>query len=206
MRGVSPLEVLLLLVIAAAFGLHFVVYDDLSKRSPEVMPGMVTSPASEAQDPNPLFPDGKTLRTPVAGTIARGLPPYRVGSVRLDGTTPWKDLSAEGKAAWTNYTAPWTGEEPDPVTTTKRLNRGAAVFTSVCATCHGAGGTGLTEVTKRGVPPPPSLLDDQAKGYTDGQLFRHITYGIGNMPAHASQIERLDRWMVILYLRSLQAP
>jgi len=61
-------------------------------------------------------------------------------------------------------------------------------------------------VTKRGVPPPPSLLDPQAREYADGHIYRHITHGIGNMPSHESQIEREDRWRVILYLRSLQTP
>jgi hypothetical protein len=38
----------------------------------------------------------------------------------------------------------------------------------------------------------------------DGQLFHVVTYGQGNMPAHAAQLSQDDRWQVILHLRSLQ--
>ena len=187
-------------------GLHFIVDDDLTTRSPEVLPGMVTSPAYEAQDPNPNFADGTTLRRPPEGTIARGYPPYRAGGVLLDTTTAWKDLSPQATAAWAAYAPPWAGTEMDKVTEARFLRRGEAVFSNVCATCHVKGASGQAEVTKRGVPLPPSLHDQQAKDYADGHVFRHITCGIGEMPSHASQIERLDRWKVILYLRSLQAP
>jgi hypothetical protein len=36
-------------------------------------------------------------------------------------------------------------------------------------------------------------------------MFHIITYGKGNMPPHAAQISREDRWKVILHIRSLQA-
>jgi hypothetical protein len=31
-----------------------------------------------------------------------------------------------------------------------------------------------------------------------------ITYGLRNMPSHAAQLTREDRWKVILHVRSLQ--
>jgi mono/diheme cytochrome c family protein len=59
-------------------------------------------------------------------------------------------------------------------------------------------------VPQRGVPLPASLTAENAVQMKDGQLFHVITYGQKNMPAHAGQIARADRWKVILYVRELQ--
>ena len=205
-RGVGALEVVLVLALVALLSVHLVIGDDVEKRMPEVLPDMVTSPAYEAQDPNPNFADGKTLQAPVPGTIARGTLPLRVRGAALDGTTPWKDLEPQARALWAEVAAPWSGRDAADAAWQRDLDRGGELWRSLCITCHGPAATGLTEVTKRGVPPPPSLLDPQAREYADGHIYRHITHGIGNMPSHASQIEREDRWRVILYLRSLQTP
>ena len=38
----------------------------------------------------------------------------------------------------------------------------------------------------------------------DGQLFHMLTFGKGNMPSHAGQVAREDRWKVIVHVRQLQ--
>jgi hypothetical protein len=58
---------------------------------------------------------------------------------------------------------------------------------------------------KRGYPPPPSLLADNARRIKDGQIFHIITYGQNNMPSYAAQVSVEDRWRAIVFVRSLQA-
>jgi mono/diheme cytochrome c family protein len=94
---------------------------------------------------------------------------------------------------------------PVPAADAAAVERGRAVFASFCAVCHGAGGNGDGPVTRRGVPPPPSLFGENAMGMSDGRMYHIITSGQGNMAAYASQVERLDRWRIIRYIRSLQS-
>jgi len=82
--------------------------------------------------------------------------------------------------------------------------RGAFVYTNYCETCHGPAGKGDGRVAQRGFPAPPSLLAPKAVQMTDGQLFHVLTYGQKNMPSYAAQIDRMDRWAAIAYVRSLQ--
>ncbi len=59
-------------------------------------------------------------------------------------------------------------------------------------------------MTKRGFPPPPSLLTGKSPQTKDGQLFHILTYGQANMPDFAAQLSPARRWDVINYIRSLQ--
>ncbi len=150
-------------------------------RSPAPRAGAVTNAFPEA------FADGLVERVPPAGTIARGLVPYDYPA------TP------EGQKQ--------AGEElVNPVEATpEALARGVTVFATWCACCHGAAGQGDGPVAKRGFPPPPPLTRPESKALKDGALFHQITYGGKNMPGHAGQVDRDDRWKAILFVRSLQA-
>ena len=84
------------------------------------------------------------------------------------------------------------------------LARGAVVYDSFCAVCHGPTGKGDGTVALRGFPTPPSLLAPNARKLTDEQIFGIVTNGRNNMPSYASQVDRDDRWRAILFVRSLQ--
>ncbi len=84
------------------------------------------------------------------------------------------------------------------------MERGHRVYQTYCQVCHGADGKGSSPVTRRGFPPPPSLLEEQARTMKDGQMFHIVTFGNKNMPAYAGLIDTPDRWLSILYLRTLQ--
>jgi len=185
--------VLAILVVAA---LHFVGWSDYRVRNYEIMPDMLVSVPYGSLDANPNFPDGKTAQTPVEGTIARGFPPLQGSGVLLDTGSEWKTLDGTQQRAWDAYVMP-TAADGD-------LARGREVFQAICATCHGSGGAGDGKVTKRGVPPPPSLAAEGAIAMSDGRLFRIVTAGQGNMAPHAAQVARADRWRVVRYIRSLQ--
>lgn len=192
----TTLQKTLALAIVVVILLHFVGDSDLRQRNYEVMPEMFFSIPYGAFDPNPNFADGKTAHPPVPGTIAQGHAPLAAEGVLLDTTREWKDLPGGQQAAWNAF------EAPEPAETD--LARGREVFSVICITCHGPGGAGDGKVTKRGVPPPPSLAGDGAKAMSDGRLFRIITAGQGNMAPHAVQVSRDNRWRVIRFVRSLQ--
>lgn len=181
------LNMVLILVLLILVGIRWVAGVDPSRPNYRIMPEMVQSPAYQAYSSSPVFPDGRTLREPPEGAIPRGHLPLHY------------EATSEGAArAARELVNPFAGD-PEP-----HLPRGAAVYQAFCQTCHGPGGQGQAEPTRRGVPPPPSLLVENALSLADGHLFHLITYGQGNMAPYASQISREDRWRVILHLRSMQ--
>jgi mono/diheme cytochrome c family protein len=161
---------------------------DLSQPNVQYMPDMAISLAYESFAPNPIFPDGKTLQRPPAGTVARGQLPLR-----------YEAGKAEAERAGRELRSPLDLFDPD----IQRL--GAGRFGTFCQPCHGAGGKGDGPIAQRGFPPPPSLLAAQARDIVDGRMFHILTFGQGNMPGHASQISRVDRWRIIAHVRKLQA-
>jgi len=202
---VSRLEYALLAALAVIAILALLAGPDLSRRNAEFMPDMVHSPAYASQSSNPVFADGKTAQRPPDGTVARGFMPLHLGGKLLDTTTKWEELSKEQVAAWESLRAPWDFEKLAEPERARIVARGEAVYTSFCIACHGAGGLGDAEVTKRGVPPPPTLLSDDNKALPDGRIYRAITCGKGNMTGYPTQVGREDRWKVLSYVRTLQA-
>jgi mono/diheme cytochrome c family protein len=52
--------------------------------------------------------------------------------------------------------------------------------------------------------PPSSLHDAGVRGRPVGHVFNTITNGIRTMPSYAAQIDVLDRWAIVAYVRALQ--
>ena len=207
MKHFTLLEGLLWFVLVLGVLLHLFVRPDYSRRNVEFMPNMVESPGYESQDANPNFEDGMTLRAPVEGTVPRGHLPLMHDGRMLDvSRTEWSKLPAAAQADWDAYKPHWDWAQMKDEERKRVLARGGRAYKSICATCHGLGGTAGTEVTKRGMPPPPSLLDDKMRQLSSGRMYRAITAGQANMPPHANQVPREERWMVIRYIRQLQKP
>jgi mono/diheme cytochrome c family protein len=151
-----------------------------------------------------FFPDHRTMRTPVEGTVARdgfesdpevatGLLPDKSGYVM---TTPPGVVQRLG------------GME-------KLLARGQERFGIYCAPCHGATGDGKGMVVckrdkvtdpceSRGFPPLPTYADPRLRQAPDGQIFATITHGVRTMPAYGAQVPVSDRWAIVSYVRALQ--
>jgi mono/diheme cytochrome c family protein len=180
-------EVLLAAALAIVVLTIWFLRRDYAARNREILPGMVVSVPYDAQSPNPNFADGKTLRTPVPGTEARGFPAVHFVP------TP-EDARRAGETIASPLSDTLAGE----------VARGAAVFTNICSPCHGLAGLGDGTVVKKGFPPPPSLLAEKARMLKDGQMYHILTEGQNNMPSLSAQVTRADRWRVILYVRSLQ--
>jgi mono/diheme cytochrome c family protein len=175
-------------IMVIAIILNFAASRDFSRPNLEVMPDMAHCPTYQAFEANPIMPDSKTLQPPPPGSIARGLLPLHYERTEQDALRAGEELvnpvALEDEAA---------------------RSRGAVAYSVFCQHCHGPSGIGDGMVSKRGFPPPASLLAEHAVNMKDGQIFHVITFGQGNMPAHAAQIAREDRWKIISHLRSMQA-
>jgi mono/diheme cytochrome c family protein len=132
-----------------------------------------------------FFPDARSARPLVEGTVARG-------HLRDD------DLLYTGKANG----AP-SAVFPFPVDASV-MARGRERFDVFCAPCHGRTGEGDGMVVLRGYRRPPSIHQDRLRDAPAGHFFDVITNGFGAMPDYAVQIKAADRWAIVAYVRALQ--
>ena len=87
------------------------------------------------------------------------------------------------------------------------LQQGRGRFEIYCAVCHGAGGFGGSIVASNMDPPrPPSLRTPAMRARPPAYFFSVISKGLGRMPSYAFALSVEQRWAVVTYLRTLQAP
>lgn len=147
---------------------------------------MVDSPAYRSQTTNPNFLDGRTLRSPVPGTISRDFTPLHYDATKNDRTRAGKELK-------------------NPlILTYDVLSRGKKVYENFCSHCHGTKGRGDGKVTKLFPGFSFPIATKSAFDMPDGEIFHILSYGRNLMPSHASQITQEDRWKLVHYLRDLQ--
>jgi len=151
-----------------------------------------------------FFPDHRTMRTPVEGTVARDR--YEDDPEIATGLLPDKsDYVMTIPQAMVQRAG---GMD-------KLLARGEQRFNIYCAPCHGGTGDGKGMVVckrdkvtdpceSRGFPPLPNYDDDRLRHMPDGQIFATITHGVRTMPAYGPQIPITDRWAIVSYVRALQ--
>ncbi len=144
----------------------------------------------EAQEANPFFADGRAMRPPVAGTVARGM--------LKEDTRFYEGRDTTGAFI--------TGI---PIQVTRELwQRGQERFNIYCAVCHGRAGDGQGIVTTGGygyTPAPDFHLASVAQRIaSDGYIFDVISNGYSTMPAYGPQIPVADRWAIVAYIRALQ--
>jgi len=156
-----------------------------------VNPNMDDQPRYEAQAESSFFADGKTMRTPVEGTVPRSsLPePLRDDPRFLTGKEADGSLVAASPVAVNDAV----------------LARGQERYGIYCAPCHHRVGDGKGVLFTRGNIPTTSLHLDRVRAATDGHLFDVITNGLGLMPGYRYPISPEDRWAIVAYVRTLQA-
>jgi mono/diheme cytochrome c family protein len=157
-------------------------------------------PRYNPQAASPFFADGRTMRTPPAGTIPFGGADYDsdAGSPRqnpdfLKGDDAYY-RGKEGNA--------WIARNPLPVDLAL-LRRGQERYNIHCALCHGATGAGNGVMTQYGMVGVAGITDDLHKLMSDGEYFNVITNGKGRMMPYAPQVKVRDRWAIVAYLRAL---
>jgi mono/diheme cytochrome c family protein len=162
----------------AGIGMYWAI-----KLVPQVIPvsHMLDQPRLNAQQGSAFFKDGRAMRMPVPGTVARGYLPVAAAT-------------QEAAAALVN---------PLP-TTPEVLALGKRAFTNRCAVCHGplANGQGSLGAAYGGKP--ANLQAPQFLAYPDGKLYWTIVNGKNAMPSQAADLSTDERWAVVHYVRALQ--
>ncbi|HZK79739.1 MAG TPA: cytochrome c [Humisphaera sp.] len=141
-----------------------------------------------------VFSDGTTARPVPYGAVARAAadsPGYPYAEVR--------DLlpAMTGSAAESDVV-------PFPITR-EVLLRGQERFRIYCSVCHGRLGDGHGMIVERGLTPPPSYHIDRLRHVSDGHIYNVISNGYGQMFSYNDRVGPEDRWMIVAYVRALQA-
>lgn len=87
--------------------------------------------------------------------------------------------------------------------TKEDMSRGKFVYENYCLVCHGPTGEADGPLIPK-YPNPPDYKTQRLMMMMPEEMFLSVSFGKKNMPAHAGQIEELDRWRVIYYVMSLQ--
>ncbi len=184
----------LLVSIMAVAGLLGGCRGQTSEESPvAILRNMYQQPKYVAQADSEFFEDGRAMRPPVEGTVAREM--------------EMSEELAEGRTA-DGFV------DTIPSVMVQRaggmqamLTRGQERYGIYCTPCHDGLGTGKGMVIERAKNPgfaPPTLHDDRLRHMPDGQLFQTISKGYNNMPAYGAQVPLEDRWSIVAYVRALQ--
>lgn len=158
----------------------------------DFQPKLKTQAASHFE----AWSDGRAMRLPVVGTVARGA---------LDQDPLRRNRDAGGSFVTSN---------PVPASLAV-LERGRLQFDVHCAICHGYSGRGGNGVEGHGmvgrrwpvaVPNFHAVegKDNRVANLVDGEYFEVITNGKGTMPAYGARIVPDDRWAIVHYIRALQ--
>jgi mono/diheme cytochrome c family protein len=153
-----------------------------------INPNMDLQERYDPQEENTFFADRRSMRPPVAGTVARGF-------LREDTAFHF------GRVASGDFVS------TSPVSITAELMvRGEERYEIFCAVCHGSAGDGqgIIMTGGYGYVPAPTYHSDLLRSVPDGYMFDVISNGVRSMPGYAQQIPVTDRWAITAYLRALQ--
>lgn len=168
----------------------------VSSDAPPVHPNMNMDIQEKSlpQEENTLFADGRSMRMPVKGTVARG-----------------RYLADDAAVAMaTGRTATGLVQNIPIQVDGALLKLGQKKFNVYCAPCHSpvGDGNGMVWRVGKGVGmsvQPTSLHDPRLLTMPDGHFYDVVTNGVRNMSGYASQIpNHHDRWAIVAYIRALQ--
>jgi mono/diheme cytochrome c family protein len=189
LRNMKKIKFIIVIVLMAL--LPAVIESCDSKREPGriYMPDMTYSRAYEAYASNNLRKENiNYIPYPVEGTIRRGdLFPYT-----LPNDSNGYKMSAEVK-------------DPLPPLDTIQMAEAQRLFNINCAICHGPNMDAQGPLSTAGkIPAVANLTLAQYVKMPAGTMFHSITYGKNNMGSYAAQLSRMQRWMIIQYVKSKQ--
>ncbi|MEM9415727.1 MAG: cytochrome c [Planctomycetota bacterium] len=204
-----------------------------NKMTPEpryhIFQDMDASIAVKAQEASDIFVDGRGARPYAPGTVAWGRQATQADPDMLrDDDLAYRGYAIDPETGEIVQVA--TGTEPTPQYLTgfpeivrvnnRFLERGQEQYNTFCMPCHGRDGQGRGPVDARathlveqsGNPSgtqwtaPANLTDAKfTQGlYPNGQLFNTITDGANNMAGYGTQIDVVDRWAIVAYVRAIQ--
>jgi mono/diheme cytochrome c family protein len=103
---------------------------------------------------------------------------------------------------------PGMGDPVNPIPVDEvSVERARILFSVNCAMCHGPEGQGNGIVGGALINSPANLTGDVTQSKSDGTLFLIVSNGIeGKMPALNENLSVRDRWDLVNYIRTLEAP
>jgi hypothetical protein len=150
-------------------------------------PDMTYSRAYDAYTANPNFADSQTSRLPVAGTIAMGheLPDHMVEG----DTNGYKTFTTSLRFS------------------DAQMDEGKRLFNIYCGICHGTNldGQGPLYASGKFAAMPANFKDAKYLHMPVGQMYAAVKFGKNMMGSYASQLDIKQRWMVIAYIKKMQA-
>jgi mono/diheme cytochrome c family protein len=147
------------------------------------MKNMQEQPRLGVYQRSSFFEDGRGMRLPVEGTVARGFLPYPLATVDV---------------------AEVTGLANPLPRTSEVLAKGKQLFGETCVVCHGPLGDGESRLTSAYGAKPANLQARAIRECSDAQIFHTVTVGRNAMPSLAAQLDEEERWAVVHYVRALQ--
>ncbi|MBL9014648.1 MAG: DUF3341 domain-containing protein [Myxococcales bacterium] len=163
-----------------------------------IFPDMDFQPKYKSDTAMDLFPDGRSNRGAIGGTVARG-------SLNADDVFYRGIERSESGGAWT------TGFPKQLEINDALVKRGQNRYNIYCSACHGFDGRGSGAVPLRvaaggGAWQARNLVEPGGASVMmpNGQLFNTISNGFNTMMGYANQIPHADRWAIVLYVRALQ--
>ncbi|MBS0196366.1 MAG: cytochrome c [Planctomycetes bacterium] len=212
-----------LLLVAAAAGLTGCRGDREDAPPRQFFPDLDDQLKWKPQTKSDFFADGRTMRQPVAGTVA-------FGTVGFNPTQDWAGgfaserelLLKDDKAFYEGIGADgkYLDKIPVPVTL-EMVKLGQQKFNIYCSACHGYLGDGLGQTGIQWSYPLPNFHDVKYKKpdpkdptiqiYKDGYIFHTARVGVidaagvQKMPGYAHALNEAEAWAVVAYFRALQA-
>ena len=97
-------------------------------------------------------------------------------------------------------------ENPFPITA-DGLKRGAELYNTFCAICHGESGNGNGWIYENGAYPaaPRNFLVQEWVDTSAGLYYHAFMYGKNVMGAYKDKVSYEERWQIIHHIRALQA-
>lgn len=135
---------------------------------------MSHQPRYDHYEPSALFPDGKAMQAPPAGTVARDDPVWQASV------------------------------DQRPPMNLALLERGRERYGIYCSPCHDYAGYGHGTVPARGFPQPPSFHGERLRKAPPQYFVEVITKGHGVMYSYADRVMPADRWAIAAYIQALQ--
>lgn len=141
----------------------------------------------DPQEANAFFADGRAMRAPVPGTVARG-------------------FLKEDVAFWTGRNESGAYVETPVALSMQVMERGQDRYNIYCSVCHGLAGdgNGIIMTGRYGYVPAPTFHSELLRAREDGYFFDVISHGVRSMPAYGQQVAVADRWAIVSYIRALQ--
>ena len=141
------------------------------------------------------FPHGRMRQTPGVRAYEQPLLIMETGVVPVTGGEALLRV-ADGKKL----------KSPMVINDAQVIAAGQNGYLNYCAMCHGSNHDGMGTVGQSFAPLPPDLRSSRIQDQAEGQLFQHISYGIGGsgrQPALHSTIQIDNRWAIVAFIKSL---